>query len=72
MVSERKFLTTKLPALLEKHKAISTKVEDLENIELNALPVYDNKSTKTKIGTYSDKVSTNFRVLNVPGDYMEC
>ena len=26
--------------LLEKCKAISTKIEDLQNIELNALPVY--------------------------------
>ena len=27
--------------LLEKYKAIWTKIEDLKNIELNALPVYD-------------------------------
>ena len=26
---------------LEKYKAIWTKIEDLKNIELNALPVYD-------------------------------
>ena len=29
--------------LLEKYKTICTKIEDLKNIELNALPVYDNK-----------------------------
>ena len=28
--------------LLEKYKAIWTKIEDLKNIELNALRVYDN------------------------------
>ena len=27
--------------LLEKYKTIWTKIEDLKNIELNALPVYD-------------------------------
>ena len=34
--------------LLEKYKAISTKSEDLENIELNSLPIYDDKYKKTK------------------------
>ena len=29
--------------LLEKYKAIWTKIENLKNIELDALPVYDNK-----------------------------
>ena len=29
--------------LLEKYKAIWTKIEDLKNIELNALPVYDDR-----------------------------
>ena len=29
--------------LLEKYKAIWTKIEDLENIELHALPVYDDR-----------------------------
>ena len=33
--------------LLEKYKAIWTKIEDLENIELNALPVYDDRYIKT-------------------------
>ena len=42
--------------LVEKYKAIWTKVEDLTNIELNALPVYDDNYIKTKIRTYGDKV----------------
>ena len=34
--------------LLEKYKVIWTKIEHLKNIELNALPVYDDKYVKTK------------------------
>ena len=34
--------------LLQKYKAIWTKIEDLKNIELNALPVYDDRYIKTK------------------------
>ena len=33
--------------LFEKYKAIWTKIEDFKNIELNALPVYDNRYIKT-------------------------
>ena len=33
---------------LKKYKAILTKIEDLENIELNVLPVYDGRYIKTK------------------------
>ena len=51
--------------LLEKCKVICTKIEDLKNIKLNALLVYDDRYTKNKISTYSDKVYTNFRGLNV-------
>ena len=58
--------------LLEKYKAIWTKIEDLKNIELNALQVYDDRYIKTKIRTYSDKVYTNFCVLNVPENDIEC
>ena len=47
--------------LLEKYKAIWTKIEDLKNIELNALPVYDNTHIKIKLRTYGDKFYTNFR-----------
>ena len=58
--------------LLRKCKAIWTKVEDLKNIELNAIPVYDDRYRKTKIRTYVDKVYTNFRGLNEPKDDTEC
>ena len=34
--------------LLEKYKIIGTKIEDLTNIRLNALPVYDNRYIKPK------------------------
>ena len=57
---------------LKNYKVIWTKIEDLKNIELDALPVYDNKYIKTKIRTYRDKVHTNFRNLNVPEDNTEC
>ena len=40
--------------LLEKYKTIWTKIEDLKNNELIALPVYDDRYVKTKIKTYSD------------------
>ena len=58
--------------LLEKHKAIWTKIEDLKNIKLNALPVYDDRYIKTKIRKYGDKVYINFRGLNVHEDDIEC
>ena len=48
------------------------KIEDLKNIELNALPAYDDWHIKTKIRAYGDKVYTNFRGLNVPKDGTEC
>ena len=35
--------------LLEKYKTIWTKIGDLQNTELNALPIYDNRYIKTKI-----------------------
>ena len=57
--------------LLEKHKAIWNKIEDLKNIQLNVLPVYDDRYTKIKIRTYGDKIYTNFRDLNVPEDDIE-
>ena len=57
---------------LEKHKAISTKIEDFKGIELNALPFYDDRYTKTKIRTYGDKVYTKFHGLNVPEDDIKC
>ena len=57
---------------LEKYKAIWTKIEDLKKIELDALPVYDDRYIKTKIRTYSNKVYTDLRGLNVPEDDIEC
>ena len=58
--------------LKEKYKTIWTKIEDLKNIELNALPVYDDRYIKTKIRTYGDKVYTSFGGLNVPEDDIKC
>ena len=58
--------------LLKKHKTIWTKIEDLKNIGLIALPVYNDRYIKTKTKTYGDKVYINFRGLNVPGDDIEC
>ena len=39
---------------LEKYKAIWTKIENLKNIKLNALPVYNDRYIKTKIRTFID------------------
>ena len=58
--------------LLQKYKAICTKIEDFKKVKLNALPVYDDRYMKTKIRTHSDKVYTNFHVINVPEDDTEC
>ena len=57
---------------MEKYIAIWTKIEDLKNIELNVLPVYDDRYIKTKIRTYGVKVYTDFHDLNVPGDDIKC
>ena len=57
--------------LLEKYKTIQGKTEDLNKIELNALPVYDGRYTKTEINTYDDNVYANFRDSNVPEDGVE-
>ena len=51
--------------LSEKYKAIWTKIENLKNIEVNTLPVYDNRYVKPKIRAYGDKVYINFCDLNV-------
>ena len=37
--------------VFEKYKVIWTKIENLKNIELNALPVYDDRYMKTEIRT---------------------
>ena len=57
---------------LEKYKAICTKIEDLKKIELNALPVYDDRYIKINSRTYDVKVCTSFYNLNVPEDDIEC
>ena len=57
--------------LLEIYKAIWVKIEDIKNIELNTLSVYDDRYIKTKIRTYGDKGYTNFRGLNVPENDIE-
>ena len=57
--------------LLEKYNTIWTKIENLKNIELNILPIYDDRYTKTILRTEVDNVYTNFRVLNVPENDIE-
>ena len=57
---------------LENYKAIWIKIEDLKNIELNALPVCDDRYIKTKIRTFGDNVYTDFRGLDIPEDDREC
>ena len=57
--------------LLEKYNTISTKIENLKNIELNILPIYDDRYIKTILRTEVDNVYTNFRVLNVPENDIE-
>ena len=58
--------------LLEKYKTIWTKIEDLKNIELNALTVYDDGYIEFRIGKCGNKVYTNFCGLNMPEDNIEC
>ena len=58
--------------LLEKYKAIWTKIKSLKNIKLNPLSVYDNRHIKNKIRTCEDQVYINFRGLNLPEDDIEC
>ena len=57
--------------LLQKYKAIWTKIEDFQNINLNALPIYDDRHIKNKIRAYSDETYTNFRCLNVTENDIE-
>ena len=58
--------------LIEKYKTIWTEIEDLKDIELNALPVYDDRYIKAKIKSYGDKNYTSFRGLNVTEGGAEC
>ena len=57
---------------MEKYKTIWIKIEDLKNIELNALQVYDDRYIKNKIRTYGDKVYTNFQGLDVTEHGVGC
>ena len=58
--------------LLEKYRAVWAKIEDLEKIRLNALPVYDDRYIKIKIRTYCYEFYTKFRGINMPEDDIEC
>ena len=42
--------------LLEKYKPDWTKIEDLNDIELNALPIYNDRYIITKIRIYGNKI----------------
>ena len=53
-------------------KLFGPRLKTSKNIELNALPVYDERYIKNKIRAYGNNVYTNFRKLNVPEDDMEC
>ena len=53
-------------------KTFQTKIEDLKNIQLIALPVYNDRYLKTKIRTCDDKVYNNFRGSDVLDDDIEC
>ena len=53
-------------------KLFEERLKIQKNIELNVLPVYDDRYIKTKIRTYGNKAFTNFRSLNVPEDDIEC
>ena len=57
--------------LLKKYKTIWTKIEDLQGLEVNFLPVHNDRYIKTKIITYAKNVNTNFRGSNVSEDGVE-
>ena len=58
--------------LLEKYKAIWTKIEGLKNFNLNAFLALDDRYIKTIIRAYVDTNYTNFAGLSVPEDDIEC
>ena len=57
---------------MEKYKTIWIKIEDVKNIELNALQVYDDRYMKYKTRTYGDEVYTNFQGLDVSEHEVGC
>ena len=62
----------KLMYLRIAYKISWTKIQDLKNIESDALPVYDDRYTKTKIRANGDKVYTNSCGSNVSENGVEC
>ena len=46
-------------------KLLGLKSKTLKTIELNALPVYNDRYIKTKVRAFGDNVYTIFRGLNV-------
>ena len=48
--------------LLERCKTVWTRIKNLKDIKLNALPVYDDKYIKNQVRTYGDKIYTNLFV----------
>ena len=58
--------------LSQNYKTFWTKIEDLKNTELNALPVYHDRYIKTKRRTYGDKFYANYCASNMPEYDIEC
>ena len=54
------------------YKTNWTKIEDLKNIVLDALQVYDKRYIKIKTKTYGDKIYTDFFRLIALEDRVEC
>ena len=54
--------------ILEKHKTMYTRIEDIKYIQLKVLPVCKGRYIKASVRTYGDKVHTNFHSVNVPED----
>ena len=48
--------------LLERCKTVWTRIKNVEDIKLNALPVYDDRYIKDQVRTSGDKIYTNFCV----------
>ena len=57
---------------LEKYETLCAKIEGSKNIELSALPVYDERSINTEIRKNGDNVYSIFCSLYVPEDGIEC
>ena len=53
-------------------KPFGLTLQDLKNIELDALPVYGDRYVQSKMKIYSDKVYANFGGLDVPEDGAQC